>query len=89
MDRVRKLNVERNRKYWEWKKLLQLIVLEKNNDVSVMLYDGIDIDKELDKEKELKDILFGKLDGVFILKKVNDEIFYKLIIDLLNKKVGI
>lgn len=51
-------------------------------------HDGTDIDKELDKEKELKDILSGKPDGASTSKKANDEIPYKLIIDLLNKKAG-
>lgn len=32
-------------------------------------HDGTDIDKELDKEKELKDILSGKPDGASTSKK--------------------
>ncbi|WEY97710.1 phage replisome organizer N-terminal domain-containing protein [Bacillus subtilis] len=85
MDRVRKLNAERNRKYRERKKQLQLSAPEKNHDVSVTSHDGTDIDKELDKEKELKDILSSKLDDT---SSKNDVIPYKLIIDLLNKVSG-
>ncbi|WEY99820.1 phage replisome organizer N-terminal domain-containing protein [Bacillus subtilis] len=85
MDRVRKLNAEKNRKYRERKKQLQLSAPEKNHDVSVTSHDGTDIDKELDKEKELKDILSSKLDDT---SSKNDVIPYKLIIDLLNKVSG-
>ncbi|MEC1488909.1 phage replisome organizer N-terminal domain-containing protein [Bacillus subtilis] len=89
MDRVRKLNAERNRKYRERKKQLQLSAPEKKHDVSVTSHDGTDIDKELlDKEKDLKDILSGKSDGASSSKKEKEEIPYKLIIDLLNKVAG-
>lgn len=85
MDRVRKLAAERNRQYRERKKQLQLSGPEKENDVSVTSRDGTDIDKELDKEKELKDILSGKPDDASSSENEKDEIPYKLIIDLLNK----
>ncbi len=88
MDRVRKLAAERNRQYRERKKQLQLSAPEKENDVSVTSRDGADIDKELDKEKELKDILSGKPDDASSSKNEKDEIPYKLIIDLLNKVAG-
>ncbi len=88
MDRVRKLAAERNRQYRERKKQLQLSAPEKENDVSVTSRDGTDIDKELDKEKELKDILSGKPDDASSSKNEKDEIPYKLIIDLLNKVAG-
>ncbi|MGY3766914.1 phage replisome organizer N-terminal domain-containing protein [Vagococcus vulneris] len=53
MDKVRKLNAERNKKYRERKKQLQV-----ENDVSVTSRDATDIDLDLDKDldKELKDI---------------------------------
>ncbi|AMK73823.1 MULTISPECIES: phage replisome organizer N-terminal domain-containing protein [Bacillus] len=49
-----------------------------------------DIDKELDidKEKELKDILSGNPDDTSSSKKAKEDIPYKLIIDLLNKVAG-
>ena len=46
------------------------------------------MEKELDKEKELKDILSGKPDDASSSKNEKDEIPYKLIIDLLNKVAG-
>ncbi|MCY8002818.1 phage replisome organizer N-terminal domain-containing protein [Bacillus haynesii] len=83
MDRVRKLNADRNKRYRERKKLLQLSSPQKESDVSVTSRDGTDIDKELDKENN--NILSGKPDDASPEK---DEIPYKLIIDLLNKVAG-
>ncbi|MCY8952061.1 phage replisome organizer N-terminal domain-containing protein [Bacillus atrophaeus] len=92
MDRVRKLNAERNKKYREKKKQLQLASPEKPDDVSVTSRDGTDIDKELDididKEKDIKDILSGKSSDAPSSKSENDDIPYKLIIDFLNKVAG-
>ncbi|GED03688.1 phage replisome organizer N-terminal domain-containing protein [Bacillus atrophaeus] len=92
MDRVRKLNAERNKKYREKKKQLQLASPEKLDDVSVTSRDGTDIDKELDididKEKDIKDILSGKSSDAPSSKSENDDIPYKLIIDFLNKVAG-
>jgi len=55
MERVRKLNAERNRRYRERKKQQQ-IESKKDSDVNVTSRDGTDIDKELDididKDKE-------------------------------------
>lgn len=49
MDRIRKLNAERNRRYRERKKQ-QLLEEEKQRDVSVTSRDGTDIDREEDKD---------------------------------------
>ncbi|MEC5225266.1 phage replisome organizer N-terminal domain-containing protein [Bacillus sp. FSL K6-1109] len=86
MDRVRKLNAERNKRYRERKKQLQLSSPQKKSDVSVTSRDGADIDKELDKDIDKENnILSGKPDEASSEK---DEIPYKLIIDLLNKVAG-
>ncbi|MCY8240389.1 phage replisome organizer N-terminal domain-containing protein [Bacillus haynesii] len=86
MDRVRKLNAERNKKYRERKKQLQLSSPQNEGDVSVTSRDGTEIDKELDKDIDKENnILSGKPDDVSSEK---DEIPYKLIVDLLNKVAG-
>lgn len=54
MERVKKLNAERNKRYRERQKE-QLTSGKKDSDVSVTSRDGTDIDKELDIDKE-KDI---------------------------------
>ncbi|KMM58273.1 replication protein [Bacillus glycinifermentans] len=88
MDRVRKLNAERNKRYRERKKQLQLSSPKNESDVSVTSRDGKDIDKELDKDIDKENnILSGKPDDA-ASKKDTDEIPYKLIIDLLNKVAG-
>ena len=53
MERVKKLNAERNKRYRERKK--QELLENNTSDVSVTSRDGTDIDKELDIDKE-KDI---------------------------------
>ncbi|QHZ46974.1 phage replisome organizer N-terminal domain-containing protein [Bacillus sp. NSP9.1] len=86
MDRVRQLNAERNKRYRERKKQLQLSSPQNAGDVSVTSRDGTDIDKELDKDIDKENnILSGKPDDASPEK---DEIPYKLIIDLLNKVAG-
>lgn len=68
MDRVKKLNAERNRRYRERKK--QQFQLENTPNVSVTSHDGTDIDKELDidkekeRDKEKKDIVPDKSDTI-------------------------
>lgn len=68
MDRVKKLNAERNRRYRERKK--QQFQLENTPNVSVTSHDGTDIDKdkeldiERDKDKEKKDIVPDKSDTI-------------------------
>lgn len=56
MERVRKLNAERNRRYRERKKQKQLEA-KKDSDVSVTSRDGADIDKDIeediDKERDI------------------------------------
>ncbi|MEH6971373.1 phage replisome organizer N-terminal domain-containing protein [Bacillus sp. JJ675] len=89
MDRVRKLNAERNKRYRERKKQLQLTSPKNESDVSVTSRDGTDIDKELDKDIDKENnILSSKLDDASSSKNEKDEIPYKLIIDLLNKVAG-
>lgn len=75
MERVRKLNAERNRRYRERKKQRQIESGNKDSDVSVTSHDGTDIELELelDIDKEYKDIV-GK----------PDNIPYKKIVDYLN-----
>ncbi|AYQ15187.1 phage replisome organizer N-terminal domain-containing protein [Bacillus paralicheniformis] len=86
MDRVRQLNAERNKRYRERKKQLQLSSPQNAGDVSVTSRDGTEIDKELDIDIDKENnILSGKPDDVSSEK---DEIPYKLIIDLLNKVAG-
>ncbi|MCY1631151.1 phage replisome organizer N-terminal domain-containing protein [Bacillus paralicheniformis] len=86
MDRVRQLNAERNKRYRERKKQLQLSSPQNAGDVSVTSRDGTEIDKELDKDIDKENnIVSGKPDDVSSEK---DEIPYKLIIDLLNKVAG-
>ncbi|TWJ56202.1 phage replisome organizer N-terminal domain-containing protein [Bacillus paralicheniformis] len=88
MDRVRQLNAERNKRYRERKKQLQLSSPQNARDVSVTSRDGTDIDKELDKDIDKENnILSGKPDSASS-KKEKEEIPYKLIIDLLNKVAG-
>ncbi|KND05483.1 replication protein [Bacillus paralicheniformis] len=88
MDRVRQLNAERNKRYRERKKQLQLSSPQNAGDVSVTSRDGTDIDKELEKDIEKENnILSGKPDSASS-KKEKEEIPYKLIIDLLNKVAG-
>jgi len=73
MERVRKLNAERNRRYRERKKQEQL-----PRDVSVTSHDGTDIDKELDIDKEVKKDIVGQ----------PDDIPYKEIVEYLNRKTN-
>lgn len=63
MDRVKKLNAERNRRYRARKK--QQLQLDSSSNVSVTSRDGtdIDIDKEIDKEK--KYIVSDKSDTIY------------------------
>ena len=84
MDRVRKLNAERNKRYRERKKQLQLSSPQNESDVSVTSRDGTDIDKELDKDIDKENnILSGKPDDA-ASKKDTDEIPYKLILYFLH-----
>lgn len=55
MEKAKQLNAERNRKYRERKKL-EIPTFDEHRDVSVTSRDAIDIDKELeiDKEKDIK-----------------------------------
>src|SRR5699024_9467769 len=53
MDRVRKLNAERNKRYRERKKQQQLLE-SKTNDVIVTSRDGTEEELERDKEKDIE-----------------------------------
>src|SRR5699024_1719699 len=53
MDRVRKLNAERNKRYRERKKQKQLLE-NKTDDVSVTSRDGTEEELERDKEKDIE-----------------------------------
>ncbi|UQZ52564.1 phage replisome organizer N-terminal domain-containing protein [Bacillus subtilis] len=85
MEKIREQNRKRVQKHREKQKVLQL---SSSCNVTETGSNAIDIDKELDKEKELKDILSGKPDGESSSKNEKEEIPYKLIIDLLNKVAG-
>ncbi|QXW81075.1 phage replisome organizer N-terminal domain-containing protein [Bacillus sp. LJBS17] len=89
MEKIREQNRKRVQKHREKQKVLQLSSSSNvTSNVTETESNAIDIDKELDKEKELKDILSGKPDGESSSKKEKEEIPYKLIIDLLNKVAG-
>lgn len=82
MDRVKKLNAERNRRYRERKK--QQFQIENKPNVSVTSRDGTDIDKELDIDIE-KEIDKEKKD---IVPDKSDTIPYASILDYLNEKAN-
>lgn len=65
MDRVKKLNAERNRRYRARKK--QQLQQDTSSNVSVTSRDGTDIDKEIDKDKdkENKYIVSNKYDMIY------------------------
>ena len=67
MDRVKKLNAERNRRYRARKK--QQLQQDTSSNISVTSRDGKDIDKEIDKEidkdKEKKYIVSDKSDTIY------------------------
>ncbi|KDE31591.1 MULTISPECIES: phage replisome organizer N-terminal domain-containing protein [Bacillus] len=87
LEKIREQN--RLRKQKQRKKLS--LAEPKNNmsrdvTINVTASHATDIDKELDKDKELKDILSGN--PTADLKTQESEIPFKLIIDLLNKVTG-
>lgn len=82
MDRVKKLNAERNRRYRERKK--QQFQIENKPNVSVTSRDGTDIDKELDIDIE-KEIDKEKKD---IVPDKSDTIPYASILNYLNEKAN-
>ncbi|MGX5629066.1 phage replisome organizer N-terminal domain-containing protein [Bacillus thuringiensis] len=63
LERVRQLTAERNKKYRERKKQKQLALENhgKNSDACVTSYDGTDIDKELEEDKDIKNIKPSRL----------------------------
>ncbi|PJZ01133.1 replication protein [Bacillus vallismortis] len=86
MEKIREKNRKRVQRHREKQRVLQLSPASNVTcNVTETESNAIDIDKELDKEKELKDILSGKPDDA---SSKNDVIPYKLIIDLLNKVAG-
>lgn len=89
MEKIREQNRKRVQKHREKQRVLQLSLASNVTcNVTETESNAIDIDKELDKEKELIDILSGKPDGASSSKKEKEDIPYKLIIDLLNKEAG-
>lgn len=89
MEKIREQNRLRKQRQREKHKLLSTGKSMSRDVTGQVTPDhATDIDKELDKEKELKDILSGKPDGASSSKKEKEEIPYKLIIDLLNKVAG-
>ncbi|MBT9250410.1 phage replisome organizer N-terminal domain-containing protein [Bacillus halotolerans] len=89
MERIREQNRLRKQRQREKHKLLST-GKNMSRDITgqVTPNHATDIDKELDREKELKDILSDNPDGESSSKKEKEEIPYKLIIDLLNKVAG-
>ena len=84
MERVRKLNAERNKKYRERKKLAQLSAPnteEYHDDVDVTSYDATDKDKDKDKDID-KDI------NIKSGKPVDSILPYQSIVLYLNKTAG-
>src|SRR5690625_291740 len=73
MERVRKLNAERNRRYRERKKQKQL-EKKKDSDVSVTSRDGADIDKDIeediDKERDIKNKYIRDLYDHYLSKDI-------------------
>ncbi len=67
MERVRKLNAERNRKYRERQKQLKL----ESRDVSVTSRDGTDIDKDIDKEYIYTLFNYWNEQGIIKHRKMN------------------
>ncbi|WP_226570328.1 phage replisome organizer N-terminal domain-containing protein, partial [Bacillus stratosphericus] len=88
LEKIREQNRKRVSKHREKQKTLQP-PKQRNvtGNITVMGSNATDIDKELDKEKELKDILSGN-PTADDPKTQKSEIPFKLIIDLLNKVTG-
>lgn len=86
LEKIREQNRKRVSKHRDKQRALQLSKpCNVTDNITVTQSNAIDIDKELDKDKELKDILSG---NPTVNPKKESEIPFKLIIDLLNKVTG-
>ncbi|WP_144499027.1 phage replisome organizer N-terminal domain-containing protein [Bacillus pumilus] len=87
LEKIREQNRKRVSKHRDKQRALQLSKpCNVTDNITVTQSNAIDIDKELDKDKELKDILSGN--PTVDLKTQESEIPFKLIVDLLNKVTG-
>ncbi|MGE6625796.1 phage replisome organizer N-terminal domain-containing protein [Bacillus pumilus] len=87
LEKIREQNRKRVSKHRDKQRALQLPKpCNVTDNITVTQSNATDIDKELDKDKELKDILSGN--PTVDLKTQESEIPFKLIVDLLNKVTG-
>ncbi|CVM31624.1 gp19 [Streptococcus pneumoniae] len=87
LEKIREQNRKRVSKHRDKQRALQLSKpCNVTDNITVTKSNAIDIDKELDKDKELKDILSGN--PTVNPKTQESEIPFKLIVDLLNKVTG-
>ncbi|WP_144459384.1 phage replisome organizer N-terminal domain-containing protein [Bacillus pumilus] len=90
LDALEKIREQNRLRKQKQRKKLSLPQPEKDTSrdvtINVTPSHATDIDKELDKDKELKDILSGN--PTVDLKTQESEIPFKLIVDLLNKVTG-
>lgn len=87
LEKIREQNRKRVSKHRDKQRALQLSKpCNVTDNITVTQSNAIDIDKELDKDKELKDILSGN--PTDDPKTQESEIPFKLIVDLLNKVTG-
>src|SRR5690625_2437027 len=70
MERVKKLNAERNRRYRERKKQEKLGSENSNGDVSVTSHDGTELDRELDRELDIEKELIPYVEIITYLNDV-------------------
>ncbi|MHC2450296.1 putative phage replisome organizer/uncharacterized phage protein (TIGR02220 family) [Bacillus altitudinis] len=87
LEKIREQNRKRVSKHRDKQRALQLSKpCNVTGNITVTQSNAIDIDKELDKDKELKDILSGN--PTVDPETQESEIPFKLIVDLLNKVTG-
>lgn len=87
LEKIREQNRKRVSKHRDKQRALQLPKpCNVTDNITVTQSNATDIDKELDKDKELKDILSGN--PTVNPKTQETEIPFKLIVDLLNKVTG-
>ncbi|MCY7572341.1 phage replisome organizer N-terminal domain-containing protein [Bacillus pumilus] len=87
LEKIREQNRKRVSKHRDKQRALQLPKpCNVTDNITVTQSNATDIDKELDKDKELKDILSGN--PTDDPKTQESEIPFKLIVDLLNKVTG-
>ncbi|MEK3940134.1 phage replisome organizer N-terminal domain-containing protein [Bacillus sp. FSL R5-0431] len=87
LEKIREQNRKRVSKHRDKQRALQLTKpCNVTDNITVTQSNATDIDKELDKDKELKDILSGN--PTVNPETQESEIPFKLIVDLLNKVTG-